>query len=88
MRRGRTTEEDFPSQQLKKCIAFALEYGKKDFGVEVETVEACGNDVKNPYSRRRRILSVVQTSVEVTESSLPSLEMPIYGSLKGNTHKL
>ena len=31
----------------------------------VETVEAGGNDVKNPFDN-----SVVQTSVEVTESSL------------------
>ena len=33
-------------------------------------------------------VSVVQMSVEVTESSLSGLEVPTYGSLKGNTHKL
>lgn len=43
----------------------------------VETVEAGGNDVKNPF-RREEDNSVVQTSVEVTESSLSSLEMPPY----------
>ena len=37
----------------------------------VETVEADGNDVINPYNAEQQIrLSVVQTSVEVTESSL------------------
>ena len=35
----------------------------------VETVEAGGNDIKNPFESRR-LLSVVQMSVEVTESSL------------------
>ena len=35
----------------------------------VETVEAGGNDVKNPFCREDDN-SVVQTSVEVTESSL------------------
>ena len=36
----------------------------------VEIVEADGNDVINPYNAEQIILSVVQTSVEVTESSL------------------
>ena len=72
MRRWRTSGEDFPSQQLKKCITFTLAYGKKDSGVEVETVEAGGNGVQNPYTQKKTILSVVQTSVEVTESSLLS----------------
>lgn len=39
-------------------------------GVEVETVEAGGNDVQNPLQAEEDDISVVQTSVEVTESSL------------------
>ena len=46
-----------------------IEYSKKDLGLMVETVEAGGNDVKNPFCREDDN-SVVQTSVEVTESSL------------------
>ena len=49
----------------------------------VETVEAGGNDVKNPF--RRTIISVVQTSVEVTESSSSLIWcIPVYD----DTHKL
>ena len=36
----------------------------------MKEVEAGGNDVKNPFCRVEKKLSVVQTSVEVTESSL------------------
>ena len=36
----------------------------------LKEVEAGGNDVKNPFYRVEKKLSVVQTSVEVTESSL------------------
>ena len=36
----------------------------------VETVEAGGNDTKNPFGQRLEHNSVVQVSVEVTESSL------------------
>ena len=43
---------------------------------------------KIPMQSLEKLLSVVQMSVEVTESSLPGLEVPTYGSLKGNTHKL
>jgi hypothetical protein len=46
-----------------------IEYSKKDLELMVETVEAGGNDVKNPFCREDDN-SVVQTSVEVTESSL------------------
>ena len=41
---------------------------EKDLELMVETVEAGGNDVLNPLAERK-ICSVVQTSVEVTESS-------------------
>ena len=36
----------------------------------MKEVVAGGNDVKNPFYRVEKKLSVVQTSVEVTESSL------------------
>ena len=45
-------------------------YLQEGLGEKVETVEAGGNDVKNPFYRVEKRLSVVQTSVEVTESSL------------------
>ena len=45
---------------------------EKDSGDEVETVEAGGNGVQNPCTQKKMILSVVQTPVEVTESSLLS----------------
>ena len=45
-------------------------YLQEGLGEKVETVEAGGNDVKNPFYRVEEKLSVVQTSVEVTESSL------------------
>ena len=43
---------------------------EKDSGAGLKEVEAGGNGVQNPESRRDDIISVVQTSVEVTESSL------------------
>lgn len=45
-------------------------YLQEGLGEKVEIVEAGGNDVKNPFYRVEKRLSVVQTSVEVTESSL------------------
>ena len=42
---------------------------EKDLELMVETVEAGGNDVLNPLAERK-LCSVVQTSVEVTEPSL------------------
>ena len=45
-------------------------YLQEGLGEKVETVEASGNDVKNSFYRVEKRLSVVQTSVEVTESSL------------------
>ena len=45
-------------------------YLQEGLGEKVETVEAGGDDVKNPFYRVEKKLSVVQTSVEVTESSL------------------
>ena len=68
MQHLRTTWEDLLLQQLKKGITFALEYDKKDLGDAVETVEAGGNDTKNPLDNGEN-MSVVQVSVEVTESS-------------------
>ena len=44
---------------------------EKDSGAGLKEVEAGGNDVQNPKAEQRRDYnSVVQTSVEVTESSL------------------
>ena len=45
-------------------------YLQEGLGEQVETVEAGGNDVKNPFYRVEKSSPVVQTSVEVTESSL------------------
>ena len=42
---------------------------EKDLELMVETVEAGGNDVLNPLAEKK-LCSVVQTSVEVTEPSL------------------
>ena len=55
--RERTTGED--SQQWEK-----------DSGVGLKEVGACGNGVQNPKAECGKNLSVVQTPVEVTESSL------------------
>ena len=44
-------------------------YLQEGLGAKVEIVEAGGNDVKNPLTEKK-FNSVVQTSVEVTESSL------------------
>ena len=46
-------------------------YLQEGLGAKVEIVEAGGNDVKNPLTEKK-FNSVVQTSVEVTESSLTS----------------
>ena len=58
------------SQQLLVRHSQTTEYGKKDLENRLKEVEAGGNDVKNPMLAEKRLRSVVQTSVEVTESSL------------------
>ena len=44
--------------------------GRRTWGLGLKEVEAGGNDVTNPYGEDEDYMSVVQTSVEVTESSL------------------
>ena len=60
-------------------------YCKKDSRVGLKEVEAGGNGVQNPSSRVESLISVVQTPVEVTESSL-SMSPCIW--ICDNTHKL
>ena len=57
---------------------------EKDSGVGLKEVEAGGNGVQNPRSRVESLISVVQTPVEVTESSL-SMSPCIW--ICDNTHK-
>lgn len=59
------------SQQLLVRYNQTAEYGKKDLEDRLKEVEAGGNGVKNPMLAEKRLRSVVQTSVEVTESSPP-----------------
>lgn len=54
-----------------RCIGRQL-IGRRTLEFGLKEVEAGGNGVQNPSSRVGEYESVVQTSVEVTESSLSS----------------